>query len=297
MSRQSTRYLIMIEPATFGFNPQTADTNHYQLDAREGGDVVQTRAIAEFRGLRDMLVEAGAVVTTMRGPKGCPDAIFPNWFSTHEDGSVWLYPMMAENRRRERNEETVAFFRKFYNVRDDLVPNEIDNRALEATGSMVLDRVGRVAYIARSRRTDEGLALDWCARMGFEPVVFDTVDHAGQPVYHTDLVVWVGSEVAGVGTQTIASADRERVLKSLARAHEVVELDNAQIRAFAGNAVEIRGASDLPLLVMSESGYGLLTSDQTSRLHKYYTRILAAPIPTIQTYGGGGTRCLVQELF
>lgn len=297
MSRQSTRNLVLIEPETFGFNPETAATNHYQLDARETRDTVHARALAEFRAFRNMLVEAGAIVTTMRGAKSCPDAVFPNWFSTHEDGVVWLYPMLAPNRRRERTDELIAFFRKYYRVKDSLVHYEVEGRALESTGSLVLDRVHRVAYAGRSKRTDEGLVREWCARMGYEAVIFDTVDHAGQPVYHTDLVIWIGTEICGAGMGTIAEQDRARVLAALSRTREVVELDNAQIRHFAGNSVEIRGDENRPLLVMSETGYGTLTSDQISRLSRCYTRILHAPLDTLETYGGGSARCVIQELF
>lgn len=297
MSRQSTRNLVVIEPSTFAYNPETASTNHFQVDARETPEAVSTKAVAEFRAFRDMLVEAGASVTTLLGAKGCPDAIFPNWFSTHDDGTAFFYPMMAPNRRRERTEDLVSFFRKFYNIRDEFVHFELDDRALESTGSMVLDRVGRVAYAAKSRRTDEGLFLDWCMKTGYEPVVFDTVDHTGGPVYHTDLVIWIGTEVCGVGSGVIVEADRDRVLKSLARTREVLELDNAQIRNFCGNSVEIRGYDDQAMLVMSDTSYGMLSSDQISRLNRYYTKILHKPLNVIETYGGGSARCIVQELF
>jgi hypothetical protein len=120
MSRQSTRAVLMIEPSQCGYNPQTASTNDYQLDARETPDAVQKNYIAEFRTLRDALVTSGVCVTTLRGPMGCPDSAFPNWFSTHQNGVAVLYPMLAENRRSERSLEAVGFLRKFYTVKDDL---------------------------------------------------------------------------------------------------------------------------------------------------------------------------------
>jgi hypothetical protein len=297
MSQQSTRNLILIEPETFAYNPETAITNHYQVDVKESRDDIHKKALAEFRAFRDMLVEAGAFVTTLRGANGCPDAIFPNWFSTHDDGSVYLYPMMTPNRRRERTPDLINFFRKYYRVKDDFVHYETEGRALESTGSIVLDRVHRVAYAARSRRTDEALVHEWCERRGYQPVIFDTVGHTGQPIYHTDLVIWIGSEVCGVGSQVIVEADRARVLKSLGKNREVIELDNAQIRNFAGNSVEIKAAENNPMLVMSSTAYGMLTPDQLSRLNRYYTRILHERIHTIETYGGGSARCMVQELF
>jgi hypothetical protein len=297
MSRQSTRNLLVIEPSTFGYNAETAASNDFQVDAREMSDNVQARALAEFREFRDMLVEAGATVTTMLGAKGCPDAVFPNWFSTHDDGSLYLFPMKAQSRRRERSDELLAFFKKFYNLKDELLVHETDGLALESTGSLVLDRVNRVAYAGLSKRTDEQLVREWCQKAGYEPVVFETVDHAGQPVYYSNMVLWIGTEVCGVGSLSIVEKDRDRVLKSLSRTREVIEFDNAQIRNFCGNAVEVRGADDQPMLVMSDSAYGMLTSDQKSRLNHYFTRILHKSLNTIETYGGGSARGVVQELF
>jgi hypothetical protein len=162
---------------------------------------------------------------------------------------------------------------------------------------MVLDRVSRTAYLARSKRSDEKLFRSWCAQMNYEPVMFDTVDHAGRPVYHTNMVLWIGTEIAGIGTNMLAENDRARILKRLSQSREVLEFDNAQIRAFCGNMIELRGLDDLPFLLMSEAAHGLLTSDQLSRLGRYYAKLLQAKIPTIETYGGGSARCLIQELF
>lgn len=297
MARQSTRYVLLIEPAAFGYNPETASTNDYQVDARESGDTVFKRALQEFRKFRDVLVEAGVGVTTMRGAPNCPDAIFPNWMSTHEDGTAYLYPMMAPNRRRERSEDISAFFRNYYTVKEDFVPYELEGKPLESTGSMVLDRVNRVAYIGRSLRTNEEIAREWCRQNDYEAMVFDTVDHRGNPVYHSDLVIWIGTEMAGVGTHMIAEEDRARILERLARTHEVLEFENAQIRSFCGNSIELRGTGDQPMLLMSDAAYGMLTSDQLSRINRYFTKIITSAIPTIETYGGGSARCMVQELF
>jgi hypothetical protein len=297
MSRQSTRYLLLIEPAVFGYNPETASTNMYQVDARESEDVVYARALNEFHGFRDALVAAGVSVMTMRGPAGCPDALFPNWMSTHEDGTAMLYPMMAPNRRRERSDDLVGFLSKFYALKDDFASYELQGRALESTGSFVLDRVNRVAYVGRSARTDEGLARLWCTRMNYEPIIFDTVDHKGKPIYHTDLVIWIGTSLCAVGSNVIVEADRDRVMASLSKHREVIELDNNQIRNFCGNSIEVRGTGDQPMMLMSDTARGMLTPAQISLIHKYNSNIIAPKIPTIETYGGGSARCLVQELF
>lgn len=297
MSRQSTRNLLMIEPAGFAFNAETAVTNDFQMDARAGADTVQAEALAEFRAFRDALVEAGATVTTLKGPKGCPDALFPNWFSTHEDGTAWFYPMLSPSRKRERGEHLIAFLQKFYMQKSDFLVHEIDGRALEGTGSMVLDRVNRVAYIGISNRTDEKLALEWCARTRYEPVVFETVSHSGKPVFHTNMILWIGTEICAIGKNCITEQDRKRVLESLSRTREVIELDNAQIRGFCGNAMEVLGHDDQPMLVMSDTAEGLLSSDQQSRLNHYMTKIISGPLGTIETYGGASAGSMIQGLF
>ncbi len=297
MSRQSTRHLLMIESPQGGYNPETAATNDYQLDVRENADEVARRYLSEFRVFRDKLVAAGVFVTTVQGPRKCPDVIFPNWFSTHEDGGLVIYPMLTPNRRAERAPGIVAMLKRFYGLKMDMAFHEETGKALESTGSLVLDRVHGIAYSGRSARTDEALAKEWCAKMGYELVAFDTVDHTGKPVYHTDVVMWIGSEVAGICTGAIAEADRDRVLQKLSAHREIVEFDNAQLRAFCGNAIEALGNDDQPLLIMSERAVGMLNSDQRSRLDRYYTSIVTGDIPTIETYGGGSVRCMVQEMF
>ncbi|HEY8964034.1 MAG TPA: arginine deiminase-related protein [Alphaproteobacteria bacterium] len=297
MAKQSSNHVLLIEPASFGYNLETADTNSYQLNARDTVDEIFHRALEEFRAFRNDLVTAGIGVTTVRGHKSSIDAIFPNWFTTHEDGSFSMYPMRAENRRRERRNDIVSFLRKFYALKEDLSAGEQINQALEGTGSMVLDRAGSVAYIARSRRTDEDLAKAWCARMGFDPVIFDTVDHDGRPVYHTSLMMWIGTQAAGIGSGLIVEGDRERVLRSLSKSHEVIEFENAQIRAFCGNAIEALTQDGEHVLIMSDGAKRALTSDQLARLKRYYTKIVATPIPTIETYGGASVGHMIQELF
>jgi hypothetical protein len=297
MARQSTRHLLMIEPSQPGFNPETAATNDYQMDVREHPDEVAQRYLREFRDFRDDLVAAGAFVTTVQGPKKCPDVAFPNWFSTHEDAGLIIYPMLTPNRRAERMPGLINMLKKNYGMRMDMTMFEDEGRALESTGSLVLDRVHHIAYSGRSARTDERLAQMWCDKMGYELVMIDSVDHTGKPVYHTDLIIWIGTEITGVCSGAIAEKDRARVLKKLADKREVVEFDNAQLRAFCGNAIEGRGTEDVPFFIMSERAFGTLSSEQLSRLNAYYSKIVTAKIPTIETYGGGSARCMIQELF
>jgi hypothetical protein len=297
MSRQSTRHLLLIEPPQGGYNPETAATNDYQLDVRETSDEVARRYLTEFRNFRDTLVAAGIYVTTILGPKKCPDVGFPNWFSTHEEAGLVIYPMLTPNRRAEKMPHMITMLKQHYGLKMDMSFHEDEGRALESTGSLVLDRVNRVAYCGRSARSDEKLALEWCQKMGYELVTFDTVDHSGKPVYHTDVVLWIGTEVCGICSGAIVEADRARVLRRLAAYREVIEFDNMQIRSFCGNSVEALAANDERVLVLSARAQSALTSDNLSRLRHYYSNLISADIPTIETYGGGSARCLVQELF
>lgn len=296
MTRQSTRHILMIEPVDAGYNPETAETNDYQLDVHEPAEIVAAKYLTEFRGFRDALVEAGVFVTTVQGPRTSPDALFPNWFSTHDDGLV-IYPMLTPNRRAERLPALIQMLTDRYGMKADMTVHENGGRALESTGSLVLDRVNNIAYCGLSARTDEGLARDWCEKLGYELVVFNTQDHRGKPVYHTDLVIWIGTDIAGICPGAIDENDRERVLASLKKHREVVEFSNDQLQSFCGNALELRGTDDAFMFAVSQQAYDTLNAVQLAALQKYYTKIITAKIPTIETYGGGSARCMLQELF
>lgn len=297
MAAQSTRNILMIEPAFFGFNPETAATNDYQYEQHEGAKEVHQRALHEFRAYRDKLVEAGIRVLTVQGPAACPDAIFPNWSSHHEDGTTILYPMLMPNRRAERTEAVTGFFRRFYKMDETLVSREDDGKPLESTGSFVLDRVNKVMYMGRSPRSNEETARIYAQRFGYELIVFDTVDHSGNPVYHTDLVIWIGTKMAGIGAGMILEKDRARVVEKLSQTHELMHLTNEQIKNFCGNSIEALGQHDEPYLLMSATARSHLTPEQLKQINKHFKGIVSSPIPTIEANGGGSARCMVQELF
>lgn len=297
-SVQSTRHIMMMEPAAFRANPQTFATNQYQDMTPADEAAIHALAVAEFRGLRDALVENGVIVTTARGQKDSPDDIFVNnWVSTHAGGRMVLYPMLAENRRIERRPALLELLGRSYDVALDLSASESDGRFLESTGSVCQDRANQVAYIALSPRTDRSLAQTWCETMGFEPVFFDTRNHAGKPVYHTDVLMWIGTGVAGVCAETIVPSDRERVLGRLSATHEVVILSMDQMRAFAGNALEVRGEGDHPVMAMSGSAVRSLTDLQRQAILRHVRKIVSADIPTIERYGGGSARCMLLEMM
>ncbi len=296
MNQQSTRHIMLIEPGEFYANPETMETNVYQVNEQEAREVTLGRALSEFRGFRDTLVENGVIVTVCKGHKGRPDQLFPNWVSTHEEGMI-LYPMLNQTRRQERAPEMIDLLGRTYQLLHDMRPRENEGGFLEATGSLCLDRVNRVAYAGLSRRTTAETVREWGRLMDYDVEIFETSSHRGLPVYHTDLVVFIGSKVAGVCASCIAEGDRTRVLDRLGRTHDIVELSAEQQKAFCGNSLEVRGEDDEKMLVMSGQAFSALTDEQKFTYGKYFTRILHAPLPTIEAYGGGSARCLMLELF
>ena len=309
---QCASAILMVRPRHFGYNAQTAGTNRFQRQGPEGrasAAEVSQHALREF--------DAFAAALTAEGVKVCvvpdsdtprkPDAIFPNnWVSFHADGTVVLYPMHAENRRAERRPEIIdAVVRDTgYEVRRvlDLTRHESEGRFLEGTGSLVLDHRARIAYACRSPRTDESVAREWAREMGFELELFDAADESGTPIYHTNVLMYVGTRVAVVNVDAIAPADRARVGGRLVAAGlDVIAIDHAEMHAFAGNMLEVGSwdeyLGDFTILVMSETARHALATRKYARLYASVDAVLALPIDVIERHGGGGVRCMLAEVF
>lgn len=298
MISQSTRHIMMMEPLAFLSNPETMETNTYQAENPTDTGSVNARAVGEFRTLRDRLVTAGVIVTTVQGSARSPDDIFcNNWVSTHGDGSMVLYPMLAPNRRLERRPELLKMLSGRYRTALDLSPEEINGKFLESTGSLALDRVNKRAYVALSARTDQDLAEAWADVMGYELVFFKTRNHVGKPVYHTDVVMFIGTSMIGICADCIVPEDIDRVLSKIRETHRVMLLNMDQLRNFCGNALELRGHGDRRLLALSSRAYDALTPEQKDTVMMYFDGgIVASPIPAIETYGGGSVRCMLLEM-
>lgn len=294
---QSTNHVMMIEPVSFYANPETMETNAYQLDGHEPVEVITARAVKEYTGLRDALIEKGVRVTEGAGLPDCPDMVFPNWFFTFKDGPMILCPMLNKNRQEERSPELIELLRKHYPKVIDWTEYEEFGLALESTASIVSDRVNRIAYAALSARTDEGLVRKWCEFTGYDSVIFNTRSHTGIPVYHTDCVMWIGTTLAGVCSEAIVEEDRERVVASLRATHNVIEFSNDQLRAFCGNALEVQNKDGDKMLVMSSKALGALSDEQLQICKEYFKSIIYAPLDTLEQYGGGSARCMLAELM
>lgn len=302
---QCATAVCMVRPAAFGYNAETAGTNHLQVagaDADRSNDA--RRAVVEFDALVEQLRGAGVRVAvledTARPPR--PDAVFPNnWISFHDDGIVVLYPMQSPSRRRERRPDdmieqarTVGFTTRCVL---DLTAEENRGRYLEGTGSLVLDHIARVAYCALSPRSDAGLASEWADRMGYALVTFDAATPGGASIYHTNVLLWIGERAAAVGLDWVASADRERVHASLiASGRTVLVLDERQLASFAGNMLELRAADDHRVLVMSATAAASFDARQRSALEALTDRLVIGAVPTIEQRGGGSVRCMLAEV-
>jgi hypothetical protein len=309
---QSAAAVLTVRPASFGFNPQTAPSNAFQQDPQAGTGSgahgarhsdLQTSVLREFDALIKGLHRAGVQVIVAEDSEAPvkPDAIFPNnWVSFHGDGTVVLYPMLAPNRRAERRDEIIqqvavdGAFRITRMV--DLSYREERGQYLEGTGSLVLDRSHRVAYANLSPRTDLDVLGEFAQQLDYELVTFEAFDPGGDPVYHTNVIMAIGSQFAAVcGTAIAAPRSRDAVFSTLrATGHEIVDLSAAQMLAFAGNLIELRPPAG-NLIALSSTAWGSLDAAQRRTLERY-GNILAAEVPTIERYGGGSVRCMLAEI-
>lgn len=302
---QSTNQIMMIQPVRFVGNVQTQASNAFQQQFISASlQHVQEKALQEFNHLVDVLRNAGVVVTVFQDTPEphTPDSIFPNnWVSFHADGTVVLYPMLAENRRQERRMDVLGQYIQYgsqINRVIDLSYFEQQNKFLEGTGSMVLDRIGRIAYACISLRTDVDVLSEFAKQLNYELVCFDATDANGVPIYHTNVLICVGRRFAVVCTEVIAKEMRATVLDSLRQSgREIIEITQMQMQAFAGNMLEVTTTSGDLKLALSQSAYDALSIEQRTRLQALSGELLVAAIPTIEHYGGGSVRCMLAEVF
>jgi hypothetical protein len=300
---QAPSCVLMVRPSSFGFNPQTATTNAFQHSEATPDSHVASKALEEFDRMVDTLKAHDVDVIVVDDSKDPikPDAVFPNnWISFHADGKIILYPMLAENRRLERTIPVIDYVKDKFQVNEliDLSSYEKNDQFLEGTGSVVFDYHNRVAYASRSARTHEIVLKDLCQRIGFKPILFDAVDEANQPIYHTNVLMCVGTNFAVVCLDAIKNDDDQEILlqQLMETNHKVVSISYNQMRLFAGNMIEVLTKSGEPVVLISEKAFTSLLPGQLDAISKY-----AEPIPlainTIEQYGGGSVRCMVAGIF
>ena len=295
--------MILIRALRFHPNPETAADNAFQTDIPVGRSVddVVTQALAEMDALADALRAVGVRVHVFEDEDHTrPDSVFPNnWLSTHAGGYVGVYPMYASNRRHERRADVLEMLKSDYRVQTimDYSGLEPDGIFLEGTGAMVLDHVSRVAYAARSHRMDSHVLERFCTDFGYEPMAFDAVDSDGVPVYHTNVMACVGSDVALFALGMIPDEHRREEVRDrlTVNGRRVVELTEEQVREFAGNAVELCGRTPEGrrryVMAMSARARRSLTEEQVAQIEES-CEIVAVDIPTIEL-AGGSVRCMI----
>ena len=301
MNLQTTDTVLMVRPAAFGYNEETAVNNAFQQKGT--GTDIQAEARRESDAYIGLLESSGINVVAAEdtAEPHTPDSVFPNnWFSTHDDGTLVLYPMFAENRRLERKPAVLEAIKANFDVKRivDLTHYEEEGKFLEGTGSMVLDRAGRIVYACRSPRTNEEVLRDFCESLGYSPLMFDASDAGGRQIYHTNVMMHIGSDTAVVCMESIGDAEeRARVRSSLEESgRTIVEITHGQMEHFAGNMLELRSSRGEACLVMSKTARIALSEDQLSVLGSG-RRLITPDLDCIEMNGGGSARCMLAELF
>ena len=288
----------MIEPEAFYSNEQTAFTNHYQEKVTdETPEIISQKALSEFHNLKSAIQERGIKVTSLKGSKECPDHIFPNWFITFQNKTMQIFPMLAPNRRKEKKLSMIEHLTQTYELTDDMSYLEDREVFLESTSSMVFDRVNRIVYAGISPRTNAVQLIIWCRNNDFELVLFETQSHTGSPIYHTDVLMYVGTEIIGICFDVIKPEHLDYVKEKVNQYHQVIELSADQIKSFCGNAIEAQNEDGELFLIISSTAYEALNQTQLDKLLSSYKDIIHSDIPTIEKYGGGSARCMLTELF
>ena len=298
----------MIRPINFRMNEQTAVNNYYQkvLDNTLPA-TVNAKAQQEFDNYVEKLESHGINVIVVSDTRDfdTPDSIFPNnWISFHENGTVGIYPMFAENRRLERREDVLETIeQKGFIINDiiDYTSAEEQDVFLEGTGSLLLDRINRKAYCALSPRADEELFIEFCEDFEYSPVIFtanQTVNGERKAIYHTNVMMCLAETFAVICLDTIDDKkEKKEVLKHLKQDNkEVITITEDQVNNFAGNMLQVKGTNDELFLVMSQAAYDCLDKQQISKIEKH-CKIISSSLDTIEACGGGSARCMMAEVF
>lgn len=303
MTKQTTNHLLMIRPANFGYNTETATNNVFQNKLGLTAEQAQQQAQEEFDQLVKLLRMQDIQVTVIEDTASPikPDAVFPNnWISFHQDGSIVTYPMWSTNRRIERQKNIVEQLKEQFGFQEVLALEHWEKKGLflEGTGSMILDRVNKICYACTSPRTNEVVLNQFCEYYKYQKILFQSVDDKGQEIYHTNVMMALGRDFVVIGLESIPDdKQKQQLIDSFNKTGKtIIELNWSQIKAYAGNMLQVHNQQGETFLVSSEQAYKSLSKEQLITLEKY-TTILYSPIPTIETIGGGSVRCMLAEVF
>ena len=299
-----TSHLLMVRPSHFGFNEETASNNAFQVnDNSLSTKQIATLAIKEFDDFVCVLRENGLTITVNEDDISIKttDSIFPNnWFSTHSDGTLVTYPMFSKNRRLERREDIIEGLKENYHVihRIHLESAENVGQYLEGTGSLILDRVNKIAYACRSIRTNDKLLVEWADKLGYRLCVFNAKDKSGMDIYHTNVMMALGENFVIWGGDALPDINEKVVIEKLffETGKEIIPISMTQIARFAGNMLAVKNEKGERLLIMSQTAFESLSLSQITRIESF-CKIVKGNIPIIEKYGGGSVRCMLAEIY
>ncbi len=302
-AQQYTSHILMIRPVNFNYNVETAVNNYFQ----EATSNPQSKALQEFDAMVEKLRLHGVNVMVVDDTPEpyTPDSIFPNnWVSFHQSGKVILYPMFAVNRREERRMDVLEYIEsEGFEIAKviDYSPYELEDKFLEGTGSIIIDRENNIAYASVSIRTNPELFLQFCEENAYQPILFhsfQTVKGEREMIYHTNVMMCIADRYAVICLDAIDNKEEKKTLIDSLEGNgkEVISITEEQMHQFAGNMLQVAGRDHQPYLVMSQSAYNSLSEEQIVALEKY-NPIISVSIPTIETNGGGSARCMMAEVF
>lgn len=294
---QAPGAVVMVRPHHFTPNPETAADNAFQLPRPEiNAEAFEARALREVDAVARTLMAHGVRVHVFDDlTRDTPDSVFPNnWFSAHRGGRIAMYPMAAPSRRGERRADVIEMLKREYRVQEviDYSGLEQDGLFLEGTGAMILDHLERVAYVGASNRADPIILERFCTHFGYEPMVFANRDPAGHPIYHTNVIMNIGTEFALLCTEVMTDADRrdEIITRLTESGRDVIDISWQQVTEFAGNGMELTGR-DGRIYACSARAAASYTDEQRARIEASAT-IVPIDIPTIEL-AGGSVRCML----
>lgn len=301
--KQCTNNILMVRPASFAPNSETAHSNAFQQKLDYSNDALQTLALREFDQVVKQLIDNHINVYILEDsavPQK-PDAIFPNnWISMHHKGQVIIYPMMAPNRRLEQHLPWRNLLEPHFEISEifDFSHYENDALFLEGTGSMIFDHIHHAVYASQSIRTDQNLFFKVCETLNYEANFFDAFDQNGKPFYHTNVILSIGDNIAILCDECISSANQRQLIvdKFAATKRNVVFINQRQVNAFAGNVIQLINDKEEHILVISATSWENLNEIQRKTIETTST-VLIAHVPTIEKIGGGSIRCMIAEIF
>lgn len=295
------KHVALLEPLTFGYNPQTAVNNVFQYNSKESN--LSKKVKEEFNGLVQLLSNAGIEVTVFEDlpqpPK--PDAVFlNNWFCVLPSGKLIVFPLYASNRRTEKRDDILAYLHQNFNIVDveDWSEYEAENQFLESTGSMVFDHQNKIIYAALSSRTSWPILNQFAIAHQYKAIPFTPKTSKGDEIYHTNVVMSVGTNYAVVCLDVIQDENERVAVQQLLAlsGHEVIKITEAQMFAFAGNMLQVQNQDGELFIVMSTTAYNVLNYDQINLL-KQHNQLIVADVSTIEKLGGGSVRCMLAEIL